>query len=67
MIATSRLEKSLILALVGILVSGGMAWGRLTYQVAEQERRIEALEKRVQKISVVAGVMQFQLIYGIKK
>lgn len=60
----TKLEKSLIITLAGVILSAGMAWGRLTYQVAEDNRRIAKLEDKTDELAKVAAQMVLHLMYG---
>ena len=60
----SKLEKSLILTLIGLILSFGVTYGRMAYQVSDQARDIANLQSRVDKISQVATIMQYTLMYG---
>ena len=60
----TKLEKSLILTLLGLILSFGIAYGRLTYQVADQSSQLARQQRRIEEISKVAIIVQFQLMYG---
>jgi hypothetical protein len=57
-------DKSLIWTVACALLALGIAWGRQTYQMSNQENRITALEKQAQRSAVIEGQMKFFLFYG---